>query len=115
MEEIFLLILQFLLEIILQVAFWIPFEFMRTRTSFLFFAGAASGAVSLLLRPQHIMPIVWLRTVNLAVMPVVFAYFTQWAEQKISRLKNEEESLHTFFDIYVFVFIFTLVRYVFAK
>ena len=114
MEEIILVIIQFLFELFLNSLFWLPFEFMKGRIWIFGLGGILGGAVSVFLRPHHIIGIQWIRTMNLVLTPVLLAYFIQWAERKIIH-KNDEEAQHTFFEIFTFAFILTLFRYLFAK
>ena len=115
MEEIVIWIIQFLFEIMLEAFFWLPFEFTRTRKPYLVIAGILFGLLSVLIRPQHIITLSWLRNINLLLTPFILTYLIQRIERKISTFRNNEEHERTFFDIYLFIFTFALTRFVLAK
>ncbi len=115
MEGILIAILQFLGEILLDFFFFFPFEFIKARGWFFSLGGAALGAISLWLRPEHIVAVVWLRTLNLLVTPFLLAYLIRWAELKFIPFKSAQEKDRTFSHAFLFFLCFALVRYFLAK
>ncbi|GAB3253084.1 hypothetical protein GCM10027296_20090 [Chitinimonas naiadis] len=88
MEEILILIAQFLIEVVAQVLIELPFEFSKGRKDrpeegswlrymvFLFIGGLAGG-VSLYFFPGTLLHQPWLRVANLLVAPLLSAALAQ--------------------------------------
>lgn len=82
MEEFLVLLVQFVVEVLLDVLIWLPFEWPLNRNArtggregcgwlgLYLILGGAAGGVSLLIRPMLVLPSAPLRIANLLVSPV---------------------------------------------
>ena len=104
MEEIVIWIIQFLFEILLEVFFWLPFEFTRTRRPYLVVAGILFGLLSVLIRPQQNITLSWSRNVNLLLTPFILTYLIQGLKEKyppLEIMKNASARFLTFICLFL--------------
>lgn len=114
MSEILIVLIQFIISLIIEFIPWILIEFLCFNKVLLIFSGLAAGGISVYLHPEHIISVLWLRTLNLIITPFLLAGFVQWLEDKITGFKKFQKKDYTFWDVYLFALAFAMIRYFFA-
>jgi hypothetical protein len=129
MEEILIIVLQILLELGLELMFWVGTDFMawwsfpREKpgsvgcvTEFLIvMVGAGVGLLMNMIYPRPVLPYDWLRMINLIAGPLL-AGWTGWlfADWRRRRGAQVIPKFHFWIGFW-FVLAFDLVRFIYAK
>ena len=114
MEELLIMIVQFLVEVVAQVFFELPLDLLTSNTSektevnilrglLYIFLGGAAGGLSLLFFPDSLIHNSWLRRANLIVAPLISYYISK-------RLSKRKENVDPIIQARLaFIFTFSLV------
>jgi hypothetical protein len=114
MEELLVIIIQFFIEVIVQVIFELPFDLFKSKTSekteknfiiaiLYVFAGVVVGCISLWVFPNSLIQNSWLRCVNLIVAPLISYSLSK-------RLSKNKENVNPIIQArFAFLFTFSLV------
>jgi len=126
MEFIFELLLQFLSELIVQVAFELGFHglvepFRKERPvnvalalfGYMFF-GAIGGSISVWLFPEHLIANPLVQYVNLAITPIALGLTFRWLGNRRQAKGKQKMLLDRFSYGFVFALTMGLIRFVFA-
>lgn len=126
MEELFVPLLQFVIEIVLEFLFYFGLDVAAVRddrgqlngfslSAIFGVIGVMLGAIVTWIHPHTVLPLAWLRVANLIVAPFIAgllsASIASWRQR---RGRDRDPVLH-FFLAFSFVLGFNLVRFAFAR
>jgi hypothetical protein len=121
-ELLFQLLGEVILQLVLQMGFRglaKPFQKASYNTYWLavwcFFAGAIAGGLSLLMLPQHLMPNMGFRAINLFVTPCAVGACMNLLGNIRKKRDLSTLQIDSFLFGFLFAFAMALVRFIFAK
>lgn len=127
MEEAIIVVLQIFFEILFNSMVSLPFDwFFGWREldegwtgcllpMLFLIVGAGCGWISLLLLPKLLIPLVWLRLINLILSPVVAGSMAAFIASQRDKLTSRDQLRVHFFNAFLFTLAFTAVRWAYSK